>query len=144
MVQNHKLTKMYHMYKINKLKNDNSAKKLAPAQLKKTSSKINEIDFTYSFLPSDSQNTEQQSLPLASSTSNNHKCPVIECDFNFMGDEAQSQTPSPKRNVTNSTLFQRLKLKMIQRNYNVPFSNLIYIINQRVYNRNCNLYGNQF
>ena len=92
------------MYKINKLKNDNSAKKLAPAQLKKTSSKINEIDFTYSFLPSDSQNTEQQSLPLASSTSNNHKCPVIECDFNFMGDEAQSQTPSPKRNVTSSTL----------------------------------------
>lgn len=98
------LQKMYHMYKINKLKNDNSAKKLAPAQLKKTSSKINEIDFTYSFLPSDSQNTEQQSLPLASSTSNNHKCPVIECDFNFMGDEAQSQTPSPKRNVTSSTL----------------------------------------
>lgn len=98
------LQKMYHMYKINKLKNDNSAKKLAPSQLKKTSSKINEIDFTYSFLPSDSQNTEQQSLPLASSTSNNHKCPVIECDFNFMGDEAQSQTPSPKRNVTNSTL----------------------------------------
>lgn len=97
------LQKMYHMYKINKLKNDSTAKKLASVPLKKTSSKINEIDFTCSFLSSDSQTVEHQAVPLASSTSNSHKCPVIECDFNFMGDEAQSQTPSPKKNLTSST-----------------------------------------
>lgn len=97
------LQKMYHMYKINKLKNDSTAKKLASVPLKKTPSKINEIDFTCSFLSSDSQTVEHQAVPLASSTSNSHKCPVIECDFNFMGDEAQSQTPSPKKNLTSST-----------------------------------------
>ena len=97
------LQKMYHMYKINKLKNDSTAKKLASVPLKKTPSKINEIDFTCSFLSSDSQTVEHQAVPLATSTSNSHKCPVIECDFNFMGDEAQSQTPSPKKNLTSST-----------------------------------------
>lgn len=71
------LQKVYHLYKMN-LINSKAKKELdiSPSILnpvsKKTSYKINEIDFTHSLVP-------------GAKTSNNYlKCPVVECDFNFM------------------------------------------------------------
>ncbi|KAL6451695.1 HAP1 Heme-responsive zinc finger transcription factor HAP1 [Candida maltosa Xu316] len=80
------LQKMYHMYKINKLKNNNE-----PSKVKKPNvSKINEIDFTHAFSPN----------ATSLQKSNSHKCPVIECDFNLMVEDAmQSTTPSPHKSL---------------------------------------------
>lgn len=72
------LQKIYHLYKMNllssKTKNeevDTISSTLNPVS-KKSSYKINEIDFTHSLVPS----------PKGSNS--NLKCPVVECDFNFM------------------------------------------------------------
>lgn len=71
------LQKVYHLYKMNlinsKAKNelDISPSVLNPVS-KKTSYKINEIDFTHSLVSG------------AKSSNNYLKCPVVECDFNFM------------------------------------------------------------
>ncbi|KAG5420178.1 hypothetical protein I9W82_002058 [Candida metapsilosis] len=94
------LQKMYHVYKMNMLKGgqaDNAVKK-AP---KKSNYKINEIDFTYSLQPTtpNELNKEQrQNQPL--------RCPVVECDFNFMSEEQQFTTPSPMRSVSASPAFK--------------------------------------
>ncbi|KAI5956431.1 hypothetical protein KGF54_000906 [Candida jiufengensis] len=98
------LQKMYHVYKMNILKDKNtnhksvSAGKYQPQlederpkkKAKKSNFKINEIDFTYSLQPS-------AIIKDSSITSEEHKCPVIECDFNFMTEDQNQTTPSPFR-----------------------------------------------
>ncbi|KAI5958676.1 hypothetical protein KGF57_002521 [Candida theae] len=91
------LQKMYHVYKMNMLKgghNSNTVVKKAP---KKSNYKINEIDFTHSLRPttpngSNKEPRSQQSQPL--------RCPVVECDFNFMSEEQQFTTPSPMKSTS--------------------------------------------
>ncbi|CAD1813115.1 unnamed protein product [Candida parapsilosis] len=94
------LQKMYHVYKMNMLKGGQSTDNVIKKVSKKSNYKINEIDFTYSLqptTPSDSnkeqrQQQQQQQQPL--------RCPVVECDFNFMSEEQQFTTPSPMRSVS--------------------------------------------
>ncbi|CUM46264.1 uncharacterized protein AC631_00077 [Debaryomyces fabryi] len=72
------LQKIYHLYKMNLLnsqtKNDvlDNTSSTTNAVSKKSSYKINEIDFTHSLVPG----------PKAPNSY--LKCPVVECDFNFM------------------------------------------------------------
>ena len=71
------LQKVYHLYKMNlinaKAKNElNSSPNVLNTVSKKTSYKINEIDFTHSLVPG------------VKSSNTYLKCPVVECDFNFM------------------------------------------------------------
>ncbi|KAI5964302.1 uncharacterized protein KGF55_002244 [Candida pseudojiufengensis] len=103
------LQKMYHVYKMNILKdkninqNHNINKQRQQSELeqvcerpkkkaKKSNYKINEVDFTYSLQPS--ANLKESSTP---PTNEEHRCPVIECDFNFMTEEQNLNTPSPFR-----------------------------------------------
>ncbi|KAG2733658.1 hypothetical protein G9P44_003183 [Scheffersomyces stipitis] len=83
------LQKIYHMYKMNMLNNTSRNSPGAfslPNQSvtsnplsKKSPYRINEIDFTYSVVKSEEPNKL--------------RCPVIECDFNFMTED--QITPSP-------------------------------------------------
>ncbi|KAI5970299.1 hypothetical protein CANMA_000651 [Candida margitis] len=91
------LQKMYHVFKMNMLKGGRSTDNVIKKVPKKSNYKINEIDFTYSLQPftpnypiKDQQQQEQQPL----------RCPVVECDFNFMSEEQQLTTPSPMRSVS--------------------------------------------
>lgn len=88
------LQKMYHMYKINKLKNGGDPTK---SNLQRKSSsvsppgRISEVDFTHAFLESSPNIIPQQN------SGNSHKCPVIECDFNLIMDDISSPNQSPKQ-----------------------------------------------
>lgn len=91
------LQKMYHVYKMNMLKRGQSTDNVIKKVAKKSNYKINEIDFTYSLQPttpsdSNKEQRQQQQQPL--------RCPVVECDFNFMSEEQQFTTPSPMRSVS--------------------------------------------
>ncbi|CAI5759776.1 unnamed protein product [Candida verbasci] len=95
------LQKIYHMYKMNILKdNTNTNTNLKPVAngATKKNFKINEIDFTYSFNSQSSPSPNQTPQPQS-------KCPVIECDFNFMVEDAISNaSDSPfKQNINTTT-----------------------------------------
>ncbi|RCK57529.1 hypothetical protein Cantr_06651 [Candida viswanathii] len=93
------LQKMYHMYKINKLKNGGDPVKTLPQKKSASASppgKINEIDFTHAFLDSLPNIQPQQN------TNNDHKCPVIECDFNLIIEDISSPRQSPKKGPARS------------------------------------------
>ncbi|KAK6456874.1 fungal transcriptional regulatory protein [Scheffersomyces xylosifermentans] len=88
------LQKIYHTYKMNMLNNGskintesfslgNSSVTANPLS-KKSPHRINEIDFTYSICPVTKGKDGEKS-----------RCPVIECDFNFMTED--QITPSPMR-----------------------------------------------
>lgn len=91
------LQKIYHMYKFNQIKQNKSRMNIKspsnnPASPKRSNYRINEIDFTSMFSRSNSSFNNGNTDPTQS------KCPVIECDFNFMIEDSfatpRSNTPS--------------------------------------------------
>lgn len=105
------LQKMYHMYKINKLKNGSDRVKNASQGKPSSNSsagKVNEIDFTHAFLENSPNIIPQQN------SGSDHKCPVIECDFNLIMDDMSSPNQSPKNGSTKQKQTQQQELKQLQ------------------------------
>ncbi|EDK45639.1 hypothetical protein LELG_03818 [Lodderomyces elongisporus NRRL YB-4239] len=74
---------------------------------KKSNYKINEVDFTYSLQPltsnlSDGVSPRGVGTPGSAASDDIHKCPVVECDFNFMSEEQPTLTPSPYKTTPKS------------------------------------------
>ncbi|CAK9441765.1 uncharacterized protein LODBEIA_P56330 [Lodderomyces beijingensis] len=110
------LQKMYHMYKINMLNNSqqkrqtspspNEEQHLQPLKRKqkqkqtynsiKSSRKINEVDFTCSLQPSPSSLVDysKPGRQVTPAPESQHRCPVVECDFNFMAEEQPLSAPN--------------------------------------------------
>ncbi|ODV78805.1 uncharacterized protein CANTADRAFT_22757 [Suhomyces tanzawaensis NRRL Y-17324] len=99
------LQKIYHTYKMNQLIENTASAKTRPA--KKSDYRINEIDFTYAvsspMAKPDSEKTGSQE--------SQHRCPVIECDFNFMNEDSQDQS-NPSRSSSPFPVFTKSDLAM--------------------------------
>lgn len=95
------LQKVYHTYKMKLI----STKTTSPSPgngsspRRKPKFKINEIDFTYSLSPGSTPSISTSNSTTGTTTSNagdGIKCPVVECDFNFMADDLNTRAATPK------------------------------------------------
>ncbi|CCE85946.1 Piso0_005588 [Millerozyma farinosa CBS 7064] len=91
------MQKMYHMFKMQNMKasskQEGDQMQRKRQRLKKVGHIISEIDFTYS--------SGAETVPSSKSS----KCPVVDCDFNYLTSKALSK-PSPQQE-TQSTLPQK-------------------------------------
>lgn len=83
------LQKVYHLYKMNMISNKSSSGNAKSNSVpKKSNYKVNEIDFTYTLGKSSLQNGDIS------------KCPVVECDLNFMTDDINNiSTPKSSMSI---------------------------------------------
>lgn len=89
------LQKVYHTYKMKLISTKNTSPGPGTGSpRRKPKFKINEIDFTYSLSPGISTSTST-SMSTAN-TGDGIKCPVVECDFNFMADDLNTRAATPK------------------------------------------------